>query len=89
MIKRRTLEKELENAPHYSFLNRPFGKGVKGPIKSGHHSSMSLMTMGLLGSGTGRVGGSTSILTLIVQSCSVASGVCTCIGLLASLYDPT
>jgi cation diffusion facilitator family transporter len=26
---------------------------------------------------------------LIVQSCSVASGVCTCIGLLASLYDPT
>jgi hypothetical protein len=25
----------------------------------------------------------------IVQSCSVASGVCTCIGLLASLYDPT
>jgi hypothetical protein len=26
---------------------------------------------------------------LIVQSCSVATGVCTCIGLLASLYDPT
>jgi hypothetical protein len=28
-------------------------------------------------------------LKVIVQSCSVASGVCTCIGLLASLYDPT